>query len=433
MNIIKVVSLNFRDNIQPILVDAKQGNIGTTYIKGIPIGITGIDELGVRVFASIIRPDGSPIYATCILLDGDIYIPLSGSTLSVVGNAKYSVEVMWIDGRVATSFDGVINIEESIVDSDAIESSDEFSALQRLLQEIRDAFDAIETSTTMPPIFGDNGNWWVWDTDTGKYVDTGKSFMGEQGIQGEPGEGITPEDLMRITSLENSIASLDEILQGNSISIVGLRQTIQSVADSLEYVTADVSSLQSTITNIQSDNTATWVLLNDVDNRSRNNATDISSLKENIGSGRTLLKEIVLEESVYSLSIDLDFPVEDGIQIIVIGRGAEYSAVYYTSFNMDRLFTVTDTNFYTSYGAIKDNRGFRSMMSEGTFTSLLDLKKSFNSFIGYNSFTYASIMISGHACYFKDGIESINSVQITTSNIAYLLPAGARIQIYNNP
>lgn len=38
---------------------------------------------------------------------------------------------------------------------------------------IQEALEEVETLTANPPYIGDNGNWYVWDTNTGAYVDSG--------------------------------------------------------------------------------------------------------------------------------------------------------------------------------------------------------------------------------------------------------------------
>ena len=39
--------------------------------------------------------------------------------------------------------------------------------------EIKEIFDQIEELSENPPYIGANGNWYVWDTETGAYVDSG--------------------------------------------------------------------------------------------------------------------------------------------------------------------------------------------------------------------------------------------------------------------
>lgn len=41
------------------------------------------------------------------------------------------------------------------------------------LSQAEDLVEALELLTTHPPYIGDNGNWWVWNTETGQFEDSG--------------------------------------------------------------------------------------------------------------------------------------------------------------------------------------------------------------------------------------------------------------------
>ena len=45
--------------------------------------------------------------------------------------------------------------------------------IQQYLSEADDLVDQMETLSQNPPYIGDNGDWYVWDTNTGAYVDSG--------------------------------------------------------------------------------------------------------------------------------------------------------------------------------------------------------------------------------------------------------------------
>ncbi len=47
---------------------------------------------------------------------------------------------------------------------------------------------AAEFAAVKTPYVGDNGNWMVWDQDTGEFVDSGEKAEGPQGPQGDPGK-----------------------------------------------------------------------------------------------------------------------------------------------------------------------------------------------------------------------------------------------------
>lgn len=70
------------------------------------------------------------------------------------------------------------------------------SEFEQALKEMYVILGQVENIATYPPIIGDNGNWMVYDKDSGGYVDSGKPSRGAegprgpagaQGPQGEPG------------------------------------------------------------------------------------------------------------------------------------------------------------------------------------------------------------------------------------------------------
>lgn len=52
-----------------------------------------------------------------------------------------------------------------------------------------------------------------------------------------------------------------------------------------------ISALETSLTNLESETTAKWVLLNDVDTRTRSNASDISILQDTVGTLNTTLQD----------------------------------------------------------------------------------------------------------------------------------------------
>lgn len=49
-----------------------------------------------------------------------------------------------------------------------------------LAGKAEDARDRAEAAAVHPPIIGQNNNWWIWDQETGEYVDSGKPTLGGQ-------------------------------------------------------------------------------------------------------------------------------------------------------------------------------------------------------------------------------------------------------------
>lgn len=77
---------------------------------------------------------------------------------------------------------------------------------ESLLAETKEIADGVSLAVEKYPCIGENGNWFVWDSELGEFVDSGvyatgpkgdvgpQGIQGEQGVQGENGaDGHTPE------------------------------------------------------------------------------------------------------------------------------------------------------------------------------------------------------------------------------------------------
>lgn len=74
-------------------------------------------------------------------------------------------------------------------------------AAQEQVDAAEAAANRAEEAAIRQPIT-QNGTWWIWNAETGKYVDSGDSSLGEQGPQGEQGiqgEQGPPGDLLYAT------------------------------------------------------------------------------------------------------------------------------------------------------------------------------------------------------------------------------------------
>lgn len=61
------------------------------------------------------------------------------------------------------------------------------SEFEQALKEMYVILGQAENIATYPPIIGDNGNWMVYDKDSGGYVDSGKPSRGPEGPRGPAG------------------------------------------------------------------------------------------------------------------------------------------------------------------------------------------------------------------------------------------------------
>lgn len=96
-------------------------------------------ELSLSAIASLYieKQDGTKVYNNCTIVDNKIIYKPTTQSFTEVGTARCQLQI--IDSRdTALSFLMYANITENIVDADAIESSDEFTALEEALQTVGD-------------------------------------------------------------------------------------------------------------------------------------------------------------------------------------------------------------------------------------------------------------------------------------------------------
>lgn len=67
-------------------------------------------------------------------------------------------------------------------------------AVRPLVDQAREVLAETKAVAVKTPYVGDNGNWYVWDTTTGAYKDSGESAKGDKGDQGDPGAKGDPGD-----------------------------------------------------------------------------------------------------------------------------------------------------------------------------------------------------------------------------------------------
>ena len=91
--------------------------------------------------------------------------------------------------------DGEVVMEDPEVDVSLEVTEVSTSLLDEAIQAAFDAAEAAMAACGHIPYIGGNGNWFVWDSTLGEFVDSGKPSRGQQGIQGIQGEqGETGDD-----------------------------------------------------------------------------------------------------------------------------------------------------------------------------------------------------------------------------------------------
>lgn len=86
---------------------------------------------------------------------------------------KLYEQIVWHNNTTpAINEDNLNSMSQAIDDIDdrVIEIA---STVMEDVPALEEALEEVETLTANPPYIGENGDWWVWDTSTGAYVDSG--------------------------------------------------------------------------------------------------------------------------------------------------------------------------------------------------------------------------------------------------------------------
>lgn len=156
-----------------------------------------IDLSGIPVSGSFIKPpDGDEIYLPGEVEDGRAIVELDDACYAEDGHFEASV-ALTMDGfkRTIVSFSGevlskgngvVIDIGNVIPSIEEIAA--QYAEMKRVTEETKQAADNANEAAGRAPYIGEaTGTWFVWDNAKGAYVDTGSVA---KGAKGDP--GVTP-------------------------------------------------------------------------------------------------------------------------------------------------------------------------------------------------------------------------------------------------
>lgn len=135
---------------------------------------------GATVSVRMRKPDGFGVDNAALEASGStVLIAFTEQMCAAAGRGWINVEIN--DGTgVKYTQPVMVIISENAVTDKTIESSSEFSELDKLIDET-------EEYLNNPPKIGENGNWEVWNAESKLYVDTGSPSRGEQGETGPQG------------------------------------------------------------------------------------------------------------------------------------------------------------------------------------------------------------------------------------------------------
>lgn len=131
-------------------VQAVQGDSGRVLRMYIPDCNVG-EVKSARLY--VLKPSGAEVYANGSVKDGSVEVTLTTQILAEVGRSRCQLETTCSTGKT-TSFEFLLDVAPSLVSDSAIESSNEYTALEVLLQEaeqkledladVRERMDALQ-------------------------------------------------------------------------------------------------------------------------------------------------------------------------------------------------------------------------------------------------------------------------------------------------
>lgn len=135
MKLITDITLELTGETKRFEVQAKQGDKGTRFVR-VSLTNNGAEfeiPSGVTVIANIQKPDRKFCFNECNLEENKVLVPLTNQALAVAGTAECDIEIRDGGGNLILSSQAfTIEIEKSMRDESAIESSNEFTALEKI-------------------------------------------------------------------------------------------------------------------------------------------------------------------------------------------------------------------------------------------------------------------------------------------------------------
>ena len=209
------ITLEVQETGSNLILRMKKGDTGRKlYITltdgGLPYRIT---PDCFAVFTAV-KPDGHIVFNECDLEGNTIVYPVKAQTVACCGTVRSEIRVYGADGMLLTSACFTLMVDDTVyTEGDDIESSDDFSALSKLLTELQDLKKELEDliasggggggsggggtpgapgkdgkdGATFTPAVDTEGNL-SWSNDGGLPNPDTVNIKGEKGDQGEKGE-----------------------------------------------------------------------------------------------------------------------------------------------------------------------------------------------------------------------------------------------------
>lgn len=146
MKLYKSISVDLYDPYPLKSLNVKQNDIGRGAYVTLTAGGSYLDPAGsaVRVFAC--KPDGTKVYSNCEISEKKVQIDFTNQMLALPGVLQVEIELTEGKDRLSTPIFR-INVLPTNMDESAIESSNEYSVLQELIEKSGSVIENAETVT----------------------------------------------------------------------------------------------------------------------------------------------------------------------------------------------------------------------------------------------------------------------------------------------
>ena len=150
MSISKLFSLDLWKN-KPITIDVKQNDAGRNININLKANGEEVDLTGKTVKYFIKKGDGNTVFNNCNILEGkigSILVPLTKQAITIEGTNEMELAIYDENGAVESTFTVYLQVTKTLIDNNAIESSNEFKALNDALgmvQGIDNKFKAVNS------------------------------------------------------------------------------------------------------------------------------------------------------------------------------------------------------------------------------------------------------------------------------------------------
>lgn len=145
MQIITPITIDLINPYPLLNFNLKQGDSGRGILVTVTANGANVEFTTETVNIYIKKPDGNIIYNACTVSGNQVRAMFTNQALAVAGKAQVELEIVSQDDTISTPI-ACIDIFPTNIDSEAIESSNEFTALTEALNKVAPSVEAANTA-----------------------------------------------------------------------------------------------------------------------------------------------------------------------------------------------------------------------------------------------------------------------------------------------